>query len=601
MAIYKDDLPSGIDLQFNTNKSDTGNKLDAMKPNETKQGAINQFGSAVRPLIEYDSQGKKTVTSSMNIVYGEGQWANWQRTISSQVLSKQSPKLAKAQLAKRYDEYAKNYNEIMALTNPTVRKYLLKPLAEQCDRSAVKLEAAALSRKQGWHVILPISTLSPNQVYAPNYDNGERVVLIRHPHGGTFEIPELIVNNNHPEAKKLLGDVRDAIGIHPDVAQRLSGADFDGDTVIVIPNKSNRIKTTHALEQLKNFDPRALYKLPDSVPRISENHKNTLMGDVSNLITDMTIKGAPPADIARAIKHSMVVIDCEKHHLNYKQSAIDNGIPALKERYQGGAKKGASTLISLAGSKIWVDARKERPARLGGPIDKQTGELKFVPTGEMRINKQGKEEPRQVRTKRLAETNDAMTLVSEARGPIEMTYVEHSNKLKALANEARKQHVNTPRLKYYPSAAQTYANEVKSLNASLSLAKANAPLERQAQVIAHTIVKMKREANPNLDEDSIKKITAQALNEARARTGANKKAVQIKLTDREWEAIQSGAISDSKLIDILKNSDLDSVRKLATPHQSHKLSSTISSIASSIARCVSASERVSERTAIRAR
>ena len=31
MAIYKDDLPKGIDILFNTNKESTGNHLDALK------------------------------------------------------------------------------------------------------------------------------------------------------------------------------------------------------------------------------------------------------------------------------------------------------------------------------------------------------------------------------------------------------------------------------------------------------------------------------------------------------------------------------------------------------------------------------------------
>ena len=68
-------------------------------------------------------------------------------------------------------------------------------------------------------------------------ENGERVVLIRHPHGGTFEIPELTVNNKNPDARKIVGTIKsqDAIGIHHKVAEHLSGADFDGDTVLVIP------------------------------------------------------------------------------------------------------------------------------------------------------------------------------------------------------------------------------------------------------------------------------------------------------------------------------------------------------------------------------
>lgn len=55
---------------------------------------------------------------------------------------------------------------------------------------------------------------------------------------------------------------------------------------------------------------------------------------VSNLITDMTIKGATDEELCRAVKHSMVVIDAVKHKLGYKQSEIDNDIESLKKKYQ---------------------------------------------------------------------------------------------------------------------------------------------------------------------------------------------------------------------------------------------------------------------------
>lgn len=67
-------------------------------------------------------------------------------------------------------------------------------------------------------------------MYAPNYKDGETVALIRYPHGGTFEIPILTVNNKQAEGKRVLGNTpADAIGINSKVAGRLSGADFDGD------------------------------------------------------------------------------------------------------------------------------------------------------------------------------------------------------------------------------------------------------------------------------------------------------------------------------------------------------------------------------------
>ena len=81
--------------------------------------------------------------------------------------------------------------------------------------------------------------------------------------------------------------------------------------------------------------------------------KQQKMGDVSNLITDMTIFGARPDEVAAAVRHSMVVIDSEKKHLDVQGSYEANGIAHLKEKYQGivkGRLSGASTIISRAGS-----------------------------------------------------------------------------------------------------------------------------------------------------------------------------------------------------------------------------------------------------------
>ena len=73
---------------------------------------------------------------------------------------------------------------------------------------------------------------------------------------------------------------------------------------------------------------------------------DTEMGRISNLITDMTLLGADDHEIARAVKHSMVVIDAEKHKLDYKASEKDNNISALMKKYQGKARGGASTIVS---------------------------------------------------------------------------------------------------------------------------------------------------------------------------------------------------------------------------------------------------------------
>lgn len=559
MAMYKNDLPPGTDLVFNTSKTSTGNKLDAMKP--IGDDKDYPFGSVVRQIVADPGGPNERNTSAMNIVYEQGDWAKWNRNLSSQFLSKQNPSLARTQLDMTYERRRKEFDEINALTNPTVKKKLLEAFADSTDTAAVNLKAAALPRSN-WHAILPIESMPPTQIYAPNYRNGDRVALIRYPHGGTFEIPKLIVNNRNPEARSLLGDTRDAVGIHHSVAHQLSGADFDGDTVIVIPDNQGRIKISPPLEELQKFDPIATYKV-DGPPTISSNRKQQEMGKISNLITDMTLQGAPHSEIVRAIKHSMVVIDSEKHNLDYKQSAIDNGIAKLKTDYQGRSNAGASTLISRKKSFDFKPERKLRLHAQGGPIDPTTGQKVFVDTGRTRRDKEGNRVPVRSRVNRLADTPDAFTLSSGT--PMETLYAEHSNRLKSLANEARLSASRVPLLKYSPSARKIYSKEVDSLNSKLDLVLRNRPLEREAQTIANTVVKAKRQANPNLDKDSIKKIKFQELEKARRRTKSDVRDIVI--TKEEWNAIQAGAISDNKLSQILAKSDLDVVRKFATPRR----------------------------------
>jgi hypothetical protein len=359
-----------------------------------------------------------------------------------------------------------------------------------------------------------------------------------------------------------LGDAKDAIGIHSKVAERLSGADFDGDSVLVIPNDKKQIKTAPPLEGLKGFDPQRAYPGHEGMPKMTARQKGIEMGKVSNLITDMTIRGATNAELARAVRHSMVVIDAEKHGLNYKQSAIDNGIAQLKEKYQGGKHAGARTLISRASAEVRVPDRKGRSAANGGPVDKNTGERVYEPTGATYFDrKTGKTEPRTISSVQLAETKNAHTLSSGT--PIESVYAEHSNKLKALANEARKASLQTGKIKYSPLAREAYPNEVSSLEAKLNLALRNSPRERQAQIIANAIVAQKKAANPGMDKEEEKKLNSQELIRARIRTGAKKQ--QIEITAQEWEAIQAGAISTNKLHQILGHADLDKVKQLATP------------------------------------
>lgn len=567
MAMYKHDLPVGTDLVFNSNKTSTGNKLDAMKP--LKKDSDLPFGAVVRPILADAGTVKERVTSVMNLVNEEGDWRGWAKNISAQVLSKQSPSLARSQLNITQERRQKDFDKILALTNPTIKKKLLESFADGADSAAVHLKAAALPNAN-WHAILPIDSMPPSQIYAPGYHNGERVVLIRYPHGGTFEIPELTVNNKQPEAKRLLGGAVDAVGIHHSVAQRLSGADFDGDTVLVIPNDHNKIKTSPALEVLKTFDPVSAYPAYPGMPELKPGRKQQLMGDVSNLITDMTLKGASHEHLSRAVRHSMVVIDAEKKHLNYKQSALDFGIKQLKIEYQGASRGGASTLISRKKSEIYLPETKARSQMDGGPIDTTTGRKVTVETGRTTRNRDGTTKIKKVFYNKLAITEDAHSLSSGTR--IENIYADHSNKLKAMANQARLAAHNTPPLVYSPSANKAYANEVASLDAKLNLAIRNRPLERQAQILANAVVRAKREANPNLDHDQIKKIEYQEQERARIRTGATKR--DIKITQEEWNAIQSGAISNHKLNQILNKADLDLVKDYATPQTAHLMTTS---------------------------
>lgn len=573
MAVYKEDLPAGVDLVFNTNKSNTGNKLDALK--SLKDDPDNPFGSTVRPSVVDEHGHSKSV---MNKVNEEGDWETWSNTLSSQFLSKQTPLLAKTQLDLTYEQRKNGFDEIMALTNPTVRNHLLAKFAEETDSAAVHLKAAKMPR-QSSHVILPMNSLKETEVYAPTFDNGERVVLIRHPHGGPFEIPELTVNNKHPEAKRLLGDVQDAIAIHSKVAEKLSGADFDGDTVLVISNRQGRVTSKPSLEGLKNFDPKGSYPPYHGMKTIDGGTYNAekkeveygpkgpsgrnmqhQMGDISNLITDMTIKAASSAEIAQAVRHSMVVIDAEKHHLNWRESARANGIAALKERYQGSKRGGASTLISRAKSEKRVPERK-----MMYTIDKETGKKVYRETGATYVDAKGKTVVRTTISTKLAETHDAFTLVDKPGTRIETIYAEHSNKLKNLADAARKEAVNTKGQQYVPSARVAFSKEVASLDGKLNIALKNRPLERHAQALANAQVAARKAANPGMEKVEEKKIHTQALNEARIRTGADKKAKRIEITPEEWAAIQAGAVTHTMLKNILNNTDLEHVKELATP------------------------------------
>ena len=571
MAIYSDDLPDGVDVVFNTNKKLGTPKNDVLK--KITDDPENPFGSLIKAggqSYYIDANGQRQL-SLINKRAEEGDWGEWSDHLPSQFLSKQSMTLIKKQLGLAAADKQAEYDEICSLTNPTVKKALLKSFADDCDSAAVHLQAAALPR-QKYQVILPITTMKDNEVYAPNYKNGEQVALIRYPHGGTFEIPVLTVNNKQADARRILGNAKDAVGINSKVAERLSGADFDGDTVMVIPTGGKvKITSTSPLRGLEGFDPKAEYGPDTYKGRTVKAMKNTQteMGKISNLITDMTLKGATEDELARAVRHSMVVIDAEKHKLDYKQSEADNGIASLKKKYQGTVDEdgryheGAATLISRAKSETPVLKRKGSPI-----INPETGEQSYKEVYEEYVDKNGKTRVRTQASTKMAETKDAYLLSSGT--PQEEAYADYANKMKSLANQARKEMVSTGKIAYSASAKAAYQEEVDSLSAKLNVALMNAPRERQAQVIANASVAAKKQDNPDMTNGEIKKANQQALTAARASVGARRET--IKVTDREWEAIQAGAISENKLTQIINNVDIDDLRQRATPRSTTELS-----------------------------
>ena len=667
MAVYSDDMPDGVDVVFNTNKkkSEYPNKLDVLK--KIKNDPDNPFGSAIKDAeqggqYEYiDSKTGKKKLGLINKRADEGDWTEWADALPSQFLSKQSKQLAKKQLDLAKADKMAEFEEIMELNNPTIKKYYLDKFASSCDSAAVSLKAAALPG-QKYHVIIPINTLKDDEIYAPQYEPGTKLALVRYPHGGIFEIPVLTVTDKNPLAKKIIGPSSiDAVGITAKVAERLSGADFDGDTVMCIPTNDRkgkvRINTKYELEDLKGFDNKVEYGWtdkkvdPDGTEHYYRGNKefkimkntNTQMGIISNLITDMTLAGATDSELARAVKHSMVVIDAEKHKLDYRQSYIDNNIAALQKQYQPKIDKngnltggGASTIVSKAKGEYRVPKRKGEgrinikgkkwydPNRPEGALiytkaddkdlyyvdstyNKKTGmktiiradgkkltynmndkeaKAKYDPvmkkdpkTGEVYYqSKDGKIKyntlERTIKSTKMAETDDAMTLVSKARHPMELLYADYANSMKAMANNARKEMIKTGNLEYSPAANKIYKKEVADLMARLNEAKKNSIRERYATRLATSEINRRKDEDPDMKPGDLKKLSQRSLSKYREEVGSiSRKKRAIEINDREWEAIQAGAISENKLKQILDNSDPDSLRQRAMPKAKNTLSS----------------------------
>ena len=654
MAVYSDNMPDGVDVVFNTNKK---SDVPALGPKDhtvlkpIKNDPENPFGSLIKDADkggQYWYKDGKTGEEKLGLINkksDEGDWSEWADALPSQFLSKQSKALAERQLnlaAKdRYDEFA----SICEINNPTVKKHFLQSFADDCDGAAVNLKAAALPG-QKYHVIIPINSLKDTEIYAPGYKDGTKLALVRYPHGGTFEIPILTVNNTNPLGKKIIDkDSMDAVGITSKVAERLSGADFDGDTVMCIPTHYGNVKitSTKELKGLKGFDAKTEYATirkedgyyndrGDKVQIMTKHGTQMQMGIISNLITDMTLSGgASPDELARAVRHSQVVIDAEKHKLDWKRSEIENDIASLKRKYQQTVREdgsikygGASTIISRAKSKELVEKRRGQAV-----IDKETGvktykkanadDLYYVDktwdknTGTVvlrttsgkkvtynandpeavakyspvrKFNEDGtvsytnrdgsisyRVHTRTQNSTKMAEATDAMQLVSAAQHPMELLYADYANSMKALANQARKEMVSTGRIERNQAATKTYQPEVDSLMAKLNEAEKNSVRERQAARLANAEVKRKKESDPDMEAGDVRKASQKAMTKYRQEVGAiSRRDRNIKITDREWEAIQAGAISENKLKRILANADADELRQRATPRKSQEIS-----------------------------
>ena len=573
MAVYSDDLPDGVDIMFNTNKPSGTPKMKVLK--EAKADPDNPFGAAIKANGQstYIGEDGKEHLSPINKLKEEGDWDTMSRNVSSQFLSKQPKKLIENQLKLTVADYKDQYDEIMRYDNPTVKKKMLNDFADTVEGTSMTLKASAFPG-QSTKVILPINKIKETEAYCPTYENGTRLALIRYPHAGTFEIPIVTVNNKNLSGKRNLGAIQDAIGINAKVAERLSGADFDGDTVMAIPvtDKVN-IKSTPALKALEGFDPKVVYAVPEGNPNnvrlMKKEEKQREMGVISNLITDMTLRGADEEELARAVKHSMVVIDAEKHKLDYKRSERENGIMELKQKWQVRVEEdgtthygGASTLLSRRKQTIRV------PERRGSiRVDKNTGEYIYKESGRTFTDpKTGKKRKAEDTVSLISETKDARTLSS---GTIqENLYADFSNQLKAMANQARKEAANMKGIQYDTNAAKRYAAEVASLKEKYSNMIANKPKERKAMLIANANIKAKIQElglDPAIDKKEIKKISSVEMQRARDSVGASGRKSKVTFTDKEWEAVQAGAISDNMLMKFLNSSDSDEIVKRAMP------------------------------------
>lgn len=585
MAVYGDDkdFPAGCDIIFNTNKK-KGTPIERVFKPQNKDDPDNPFKASIDRQNDWTDSSGEVHEGALNIVREEGAWGEWKKSIASQVLSKQSTDLAKKQLDLAYRRHVEELDEIMSVTNPVLKKKLLIDFGDQCDKDAVELKAAAFPR-QASQVILPVTTLKPTEIYAPRYNDGEEVCLIRYPHGGIFEIPRLKVNNRNKEADRVIGkDALDAVGINAKTAEQLSGADFDGDTVLVIPTRTVKLKNKPALEGLIGFDPKKAYpgKGPDGNPlpgvklMTKKQTSDQEMGKITNLITDMTLQDATDEELTRAVKHSMVVIDAKKHGLDYKRSFEENGIAALKKKYQYDpttGSSGAGTIISRAKSDYRVDKVDPRYT-----INPDTGAKEFRPAKDLyyeqtRTLKDGttvtETLKRTDKTTKLAATSDPYSLIGKQH-PMEYVYADYSSQMKSLGNKARLESLKVEKQKRDSSAVETYKEEVQSIRTKLAKSEMNAPLERKAQRIANMRCEAIFEDNPGMEDEDKKKTKSLQQRKAREETGAQR--YKIRLTEREWEACQANAVAPSVQETLFNKMEKDDLMKFALPKEKKGLS-----------------------------
>lgn len=590
MACYADDLPPGVDVRFNSNKEKDvpimGPKNNThLKP--IKKDNSNPFGSTIPAKGQstwVDNEGNEHL-SLINKTRNEGEWDDWNNTLPSQFLAKQNIPLIKRQLGLSMKEKQAEFEEILSVNNPTVKKELLDTFASDCDSAAVHLKAASLPR-QRYQVILPVDSLKDDEVFAPNFQNGEKVALVRFPYAGDFESPLLTVNNKNKEARNRIStSAIDAVGINAKVAAQMSGADFDGDTVLVIPaakNKAFDIKTGKPLKGLKDFETSQYPEVP-GMKHLGKEQQQNEMGKVSNLIMDMTLKGAKEEELTRAVKHSMVVIDAEKHDLNYKLSEKENGISDLVQKYKGHVKadgkysESASTLITRAASEVDVPKRRGQPKINQKGTDwydpnRPEGALIYKNALDKDLyytDAKGKKKMRTQKSSQMAEHDNPYDLSSGL--PVENEYAKYAAYCKNMANKARMEMISTGKIEYSKDAAKRYSNEVSSLKAKLNEADKNRARERyanlQAQIEIKDRIDIYKYQNPEAKNSELgkerKKYAQQAIERTRNQFGA--KGAHIDITDKEWEAIQSGAIHETTLKRILSKTDIDAIRERATP------------------------------------